>query len=373
MEGEYIFGIYGSITSYYNSRDYVKYFMDKAGGKPIRVKVNSLGGDVNQALAIANEFETHGNVTVEFIGFNASAATFIAFGAKRIEMHEDSMWLAHHCSIPVDIWGNLNKEELKLKIEELKGKEKSVDAIDLMIASKYMNRSGKNLKEIFSLMDENRWMSASEAIEWKFADVLIPSKNKKPVITDEITDSFSAMGLPIPVILSEVEDNSEKGIITHLFQELRKTFVSQKELSHSNNNHSTPPLMRKEFVSIHTALNLEGLTEENGKVTLSLDQIKLLNEKIESAIKDKTDAQTACQNALKDKTTAETALSSVVTSLDSLSDEVKNATDVTAKVEVIKNILEKIPGFIPDVTGKKGEKTNFNDIAKDEINNATEY
>jgi hypothetical protein len=131
--------------------------------------------------------------------------------------------------------------------------------------------------------------------------------------------------------------------------------------------------MRKEFVSIHTALNLEGLMEENGKVILSLDQIKLLNESIKSAEKDKTEAQTACQNALKDKTTAETALSSAVTSLDSLSDEVKNATGVTAKVEVIKNILEKIPGVIPVVTGKQGEKTDFSDIAKDDINNATEY
>jgi hypothetical protein len=131
--------------------------------------------------------------------------------------------------------------------------------------------------------------------------------------------------------------------------------------------------MRKEFISMNTILNIEGLAEENGKVTLSLEQVKLLNEAIESATKDKTDAQTACQNAVKDKTTAETALSSAIGSLDSLSDEVKKAVDITAKVGVIKNILEKVPGFLPDVTGKKGEKTDFSDIAKDDINNANEY
>ena len=39
--------------------------------------------------------------------FNASAATVLAFGAKSIEMHEDGMWLAHKCSLGVDIWGQL--------------------------------------------------------------------------------------------------------------------------------------------------------------------------------------------------------------------------------------------------------------------------
>lgn len=44
-------------------------------------------------VAMSALMAEHGNVTVEFISFNASAATVLAFGAKSIEMHEDGMWL----------------------------------------------------------------------------------------------------------------------------------------------------------------------------------------------------------------------------------------------------------------------------------------
>ena len=164
---EYIFELNGTIYNGYNGRNYLKYFIDNAGDKPVRVKVNSFGGDVNEALAISRLFEERGNITVEFCGFNASAATWMAFGAAHIEMREDAFWLAHKCLVFLDIYGTLNADQIEDKIKELQSEKKSNDAIDLMIASKYANRSGKSIKEVFELMSEEKWISAADALEWK--------------------------------------------------------------------------------------------------------------------------------------------------------------------------------------------------------------
>ena len=45
-------------------------------------------------------------------------------------MHEDGMWLAHKCSLGVDIWGQLNADQLEDTIKELQNKKKSAEAID---------------------------------------------------------------------------------------------------------------------------------------------------------------------------------------------------------------------------------------------------
>ena len=183
---ETVITLFGTIDRYWYNKNYLKYFLDKAKGQPVRLKVSSYGGDVAEAVAMSALMAEHGNVTVEFISFNASAATVLAFGAKSIEMHEDGMWLAHKCSLGVDIWGQLNADQLEDTIKELQNKKKSAEAIDLMIAQKYINRSGKSLKDIITLMEEERWMPAAEAKEWGFIDKIIPGTHKKPQVTNEI-------------------------------------------------------------------------------------------------------------------------------------------------------------------------------------------
>ena len=98
---ETVITLFGTIDRYWYNKNYLKYFLDKAKGQPVRLKVSSYGGDVAEAVAMSALMAEHGNVTVEFISFNASAATVLAFGAKSIEMHEDGMWLAHKCTSSV--------------------------------------------------------------------------------------------------------------------------------------------------------------------------------------------------------------------------------------------------------------------------------
>lgn len=364
---EYVIDLSGPITDYYNSRDYIKYYLNKAGDKPIRLKVNSRGGSVDQALAISRVLEEQANVIIEFVGFNASSATWMAFGAASIEIHEDAMWLAHKCSVPVEVYGMLNHDQLEQKIEELKNQQKSAESIDLMIASKYVDRCKKETKNVLQLMKESRWMSASEALEWGFVDKMIPGVNKKVTITNEITDEFAAMGLPIPMV--STESDNKPGLVTQILEGVRNIFngSEKKEIDSITNN--IKPIMRTDFISVNQILNCQGLEENAGKITLTVDQLKVINDAITAANGDKVKAEGDLRTANEARTTAETKYNDTVAAFDGLSDEVKSAANVADKVAVIKNVLDKVPGVKPVTpTTQNDGKTDFSDVAKDPIN-----
>ena len=360
---EFVFTIPGRIDQYWYNKGYVRYFLDKAQGKPVRLKVTSYGGDVGEAVAISNLLAEHGDVTIEFIGFNASAATWMAFGAKSVEAHEDAMWLAHKCATGINIYGALNADQIDAKIKELENAKKSNEAIDLMIAKKYADRCKKTVKDVMDLMDESRWMPASEALEWGFIDKVLPGINKKPVISDEIFNSFEAMGLPIP----ELPDNETKDSLVKQIVDGIKGLVAPQKNDQSITN--IKPIMRTEFVSVNQILNCQGLEEKDGKVTLTVDQVKALNDALVAAGSAKEKAEGELAAAKNDKKTAEDNLTAAVSAIDALSDDVKNAADMPAKVKVIKNVLDKVPGMKPVAPVNQTDGSpDFSDVAVDPIN-----
>ena len=368
---ETVITLFGSIDRYCYNKNYLKYYLDKAKGQPVRLKVSSFGGDVAEAVAMANLMAEHGNVTVEFISFNASAATILAFGGKSIEMHEDGMWLAHKCSLGVDIWGQLNADQLEDTIKELQNKKKSAEAIDLMIAQKYINRSGKSLKDVITLMEEERWMPAAEVKEWGFIDRIIPGVHKKPQVTNEITDCFTAIGLPLPVLNASESETQPKGndrnLVSQIIDGIKSLFPANNT-SEDISNSNTVISMRKEFTFINQILNCEGIEEKDGKVSLTVENLQAINDAIKAANDAKAKAENDLAAANTAKETAEDSLTAVVNDLDSLSDSVKNAADNKAKVQVIRDIVTRIPGTGTVSHQEANEDNRFADIATDPIN-----
>ena len=66
---EVVLEVNGMIDHYGWQRTNIRYSLNKNKGNAVRLKVNSFGGSVNEAIAISKLLEDHGNVTVEFIGF----------------------------------------------------------------------------------------------------------------------------------------------------------------------------------------------------------------------------------------------------------------------------------------------------------------
>ena len=64
-------------------------------GKQVNVLIDSTGGQLGTGLSISSALKIHGNVSVHFVGLNASAATIASLGASHISMDAGAMYLVH--------------------------------------------------------------------------------------------------------------------------------------------------------------------------------------------------------------------------------------------------------------------------------------
>ena len=111
------------------SAGYVKYVLDNSKGKPVNVAISSLGGFVDTGLQIYELFKNHGEVNVEFLGMSASAATFMAMGAKSIKMAKNALILIHNSMTWVGEYGSRNKEQIDECIKRLKFQRDQLSSI----------------------------------------------------------------------------------------------------------------------------------------------------------------------------------------------------------------------------------------------------
>ena len=80
-------------------------------GKAVNVLIDSLGGSLSTGLSISAAFKQHGNVSVHFVGLNASAATIASLGAAHISIDAGAMYLVHKCSMAFFEWSSLNSDQ----------------------------------------------------------------------------------------------------------------------------------------------------------------------------------------------------------------------------------------------------------------------
>ena len=357
---EVVLEVNGMIDHYGWQRTNIRYFLNKNKGNAVRLKVNSFGGSVNEAIAISKLLEDHGNVTVEFIGFCASAVTWMAFGAKTREMHEDSLWLCHKSSIRVDIYRTMNSDQLADTIKQLENEKKNQDAIDLIIAKKYADMCAdkdKSLADVFDLMKQERWLSADEVKEWGFIDNIIPGINK---ITDEyrnlLIENCAALNFPLPAIIDKQDDtlaNDEvqESLANRIVNSIKAIFKPMEKSTEYNNPINNSTIMNKTFVMVNALLGVEGLAENNGKVELTIDQL-----------------QKIC-NALKEADDNKQSVTKATEALDAISPNIKSISGLENKVQAVAVVINMVPKGVP--AGPQlptDDKVDFSETAKDPVN-----
>lgn len=142
--------------------DMVRDELAKANGNPIRIIINSPGGEVFAGAAIYNALlQYSGRKTVRVDGVAASMASVIAMVGDEIYMSPGSTMMVHRPL--VGAYGNV--KDLEKAIEMLKAVEDTIIPI-------YEERTGLSKDEVFSLLDEETWLSPEKAVELGFADKL---------------------------------------------------------------------------------------------------------------------------------------------------------------------------------------------------------
>lgn len=132
------------------------------GKNDVTVKVNSPGGDMFEGIAIYNLLRSHpAKVTVEVMGWAASAASIIAMAGDEIRMGLGSFMMVHNA------WGVVigNRHDMRDSAELF-------DGFDGAIADIYEARTGMKRADIEKLMDAETFMGPSDAVKNGFADVI---------------------------------------------------------------------------------------------------------------------------------------------------------------------------------------------------------
>lgn len=133
--------------------------------KEVYLEVNSPGGNVHDGVAIANFIKSHdAEWTASIIGQAASIATVISCACDHVEMGVGTNWLVHK---PMSVMmGYVNADQARHIAKDLDTIEESI--IDFYLAR--IESAGKTKEELVALMEEDRYMSAAEAVEWGFVD-----------------------------------------------------------------------------------------------------------------------------------------------------------------------------------------------------------
>jgi ATP-dependent Clp endopeptidase proteolytic subunit ClpP len=144
-----------------------KQFADdlKAAGEGIRkihLRVNSPGGSVFDGLAIYNTLLSHGaKITAAVDGLAASIASVIVMAASEISMGDNAMMMIHNP------WSTVQGDS-----NEMRKQADVMDKVKSSMIPAYRRHTSKSVEEVGALMDEETWMTAQEAKDMGFAEIV---------------------------------------------------------------------------------------------------------------------------------------------------------------------------------------------------------
>lgn len=327
-KNKYQIDIDGYIGEYQYSKRFVKNELSKYPGQLVRVRINSMGGSLDHGLDIAERFGEHGNVEVELFAMNASAATLATLKAKKVSMSSSGFYLIHKVMNWVDVWGNMNADEIAQVIEDLTKNKEENQKMDLVIAQMYSEKTGKPLNEMLNLMKIGGWLNATEAKEWGFIDEIINVKDKLNL--GELSNKLNAFGLPT-------------------------NFISK---SNFFTNIKTSEPMNKQPLKINAILKVEQLeSTENDGVFLNEAQIETIDKEIETLEGRVNTLTTEKTNAEQRATTAEAQVTEKDNEIAGLKTQIEN--------------LKNNPGATTTTGAGKGTDGNPGEVEDEFFNNAS--
>jgi ATP-dependent Clp endopeptidase proteolytic subunit ClpP len=132
---------------------------------PINLRINSIGGDVFDGMAMYNVIKRREAKTTVYIeGIAASIATIIALGADEVIMAENSLFMIHNA------WGGSMGEA-----KDMRKTAETLDKISGELTDIYRKKTGLSYDAITEMMDEETWLNAQEAYDLRFIDSISDS------------------------------------------------------------------------------------------------------------------------------------------------------------------------------------------------------
>ena len=163
----------------------------------VLVNINSPGGSVFEGIEIYNYLKGLPNkVTVKINSLAASIATVIALGADELEISESAFFMIHN---PWTMAGG--------EAEDLRKQADVLDQIRDVIVNIYKKKSNLSEDKLVELMNEETWLTGSQALEYGFADSLIEGMAVAAMATTGIVNNFK--NIPTSLKMAENQETVE--------------------------------------------------------------------------------------------------------------------------------------------------------------------
>lgn len=140
--------------------------IDQANGEPLEVYINSGGGDIFAGSDIYSTLRSYrGEVNIHVVGVAASAASVIACAGSS-DISPTAMVMVHNVlTIAQGDYHVMDKESGVLQ------------TANKSIAAAYVAKTGMSEKEALTMMDQETWLTAQQAVDKGLIDKLAENQN----------------------------------------------------------------------------------------------------------------------------------------------------------------------------------------------------
>lgn len=176
----------------------------KSGARKLKLRINSPGGSVWQAVAMKTMVEMSGfdSITVDIEGLCASAATFfVCLPGARVRIARGSEFMIHN---PRAYTGGTAAQFAKTA-ERLGKMETDQHAM-------YAQRTGQSEEQIKSWMDGETWFTAEEAVNYGFADEVLKAAQAAACASEESVQLMREIYSRVP---EEILREPEQTLVSH--------------------------------------------------------------------------------------------------------------------------------------------------------------
>ena len=361
----------GYIGPFGYSKQFIRNELAGQSKNPVTIKISSLGGSVDDALNIYDQFVDHGNVTAELSAFVASSATLVSLGAKTVRMNENSFYLIHKAMNWVDEWGTMNEDEIESLIAKLEAQKQQLAKITLQLAKMYVKKSGKTLDQIISLMKQETWLTAEEAKTWGFVDeVFTPDVAINYLENLQMVAMISSSGYPDPP-----RKNHQSNPPAHIAEEdsffdriWNRIINKQKEVIPKNKKVE----MKKQFIHLNTALSVESLEGSDEGIFLNEEQLRLVEARLEAnqqLVSERESALLERDNANTNLGTVTANLAAAFDPFNTIDPAIASAVTPEAKVAAIRALLAARPVATPVQNLGQQDDITMKEVDWEAINN----
>lgn len=162
-----------------SAADFSKALSD-ARGEDVTIHINSCGGNVFDANAMAERLRAYPGKTIASIeGVAASAASYFALTADEVVMNPSALMMIHN---PSTVCAG--------QASDLRECADFLDKVRETIVAQYVKKTGADADDIRALMEAETWMDALDAKERGFVDGLTDAEPVTACVSPEVMKRY---------------------------------------------------------------------------------------------------------------------------------------------------------------------------------------